>query len=240
MRTTLLRLARPAGVLIFTLLAGLGLAVAPASAAPGHAVQSVTLDQTGGYAGVRLRYTVDRNAATAQASELLSLTSTPAFTTLGDSYLPDDPCCDRFTYDLTVRYKNGVVKTVSTIDGGGAPAILEQAISLAKDAGTVTDLATAGPTLLFVELRPGQGAQPVQWTISCATGETCASLTPSAYAALAPVPAGAACTRIYGGPQTAWLFGLWQGEWVSASFSRADGCQLSRWERAASLLTPPA
>jgi hypothetical protein len=47
----------------------------------------------------------------------------------------------------------------------------------------------------------------------------------------APVPRGTACTQIYGGPQTARVRGRLRGKRVSASFSRTDGCQISRWDR---------
>lgn len=51
-----------------------------------------------------------------------------------------------------------------------------------------------------------------------------------------PVPQGAMCTEIYGGPQTAKVTGTFRGEPVRAEFSRTDGCQISRWDRHAALL----
>ncbi|MFB7913773.1 SSI family serine proteinase inhibitor [Streptomyces sp. NPDC056061] len=45
----------------------------------------------------------------------------------------------------------------------------------------------------------------------------------------APVPRGTMCTLQYGGPATARVTGTWQGRHVDAAFSRADGCELSRW-----------
>jgi hypothetical protein len=55
----------------------------------------------------------------------------------------------------------------------------------------------------------------------------------------APVPSGAMCTEIYGGPQTATVTGTLRGEPVDARFSRTDGCQISRWDRHAAVLVEP-
>ncbi len=46
-----------------------------------------------------------------------------------------------------------------------------------------------------------------------------------------PVPKDAACTEIYGGPQTAFVTGRLQGRRVRASFNRHDGCEIGRWDR---------
>lgn len=47
----------------------------------------------------------------------------------------------------------------------------------------------------------------------------------------APVPRDAHCTRQYGGPATARLTGTWAGRPVDATFDRADGCEISRWQK---------
>ncbi|MEU7120451.1 SSI family serine proteinase inhibitor [Streptomyces zaomyceticus] len=46
----------------------------------------------------------------------------------------------------------------------------------------------------------------------------------------APVPADQLCTQVYGGPAVAHITGTWQGRTVDARFSRADGCEIDRWE----------
>jgi hypothetical protein len=56
---------------------------------------------------------------------------------------------------------------------------------------------------------------------------------------LAPVPVGAACTQIYGGPAVARVTGTLGGESVDARFSREDGCQIARWDRNRDLLGRP-
>jgi hypothetical protein len=47
----------------------------------------------------------------------------------------------------------------------------------------------------------------------------------------APVPAGAACSQIYGGPQEAHVVGTLRGRPVDAAFRRTDGCQIARWNK---------
>ncbi|MFI8824123.1 SSI family serine proteinase inhibitor [Streptomyces sp. NPDC053431] len=46
----------------------------------------------------------------------------------------------------------------------------------------------------------------------------------------APVPADQMCTEQYGGPATAHITGHWKGRGVDARFSRANGCEIGRWE----------
>jgi Subtilisin inhibitor-like len=50
--------------------------------------------------------------------------------------------------------------------------------------------------------------------------------------ALAPVSPDTACTEIYGGDQVATL----SGAEVNASFSRANGCEIARWDALAPVL----
>jgi hypothetical protein len=49
--------------------------------------------------------------------------------------------------------------------------------------------------------------------------------------ALEPVPGDVACTEIYGGDQVATITGS-----VEASFSRANGCEIDRWDRLKTVL----
>jgi len=46
-----------------------------------------------------------------------------------------------------------------------------------------------------------------------------------------PLPLGVSCTQIYGGPQVAEVRGTFKGRSIKARFSRADGCQIDRWDR---------
>jgi len=51
---------------------------------------------------------------------LLALIEEKGFFSFNDSYMPQDICCDRFSYEITV-YKDGQGKRVTTIDGAEAP-----------------------------------------------------------------------------------------------------------------------
>ncbi len=39
-----------------------------------------------------------------------------------------------------------------------------------------------------------------------------------------------ACTMIFGGPEQARVYGTFEGEEIDAEFSKANGCELARWE----------
>ncbi|MFG2718770.1 SSI family serine proteinase inhibitor [Streptomyces sp. NPDC048416] len=52
----------------------------------------------------------------------------------------------------------------------------------------------------------------------------------------APVPEGQMCTFIYGGPATAHITGTWAGRPVDATYNRANGCEISRWDKLAPVL----
>lgn len=45
-----------------------------------------------------------------------------------------------------------------------------------------------------------------------------------------PVPEGQMCTMQMGGPATARVTGTWHGRSVDATFSRKNGCEISRWQ----------
>lgn len=59
----------------------------------------------------------------------------------------------------------------------------------------------------------------------------CRKLSRLPLTAFAPVPRNVACTEIYGGPQVASVFGLIAGKEFNATFSRTNGCEISRWNR---------
>jgi len=73
-------------------------------------------------------------------------------------------------------------------------------------------------------------------TVECDAAEECpdvAALEPSVFE---PTPGNVACTQQYGGPEKATVKGTFKGEEVDASFSRENGCEISRWEDVAELL----
>ncbi len=51
------------------------------------------------------------------------------FMDLAEEYVPDNPCCDRFTYRLTV-VSGGTVKTVTTMDAAAQPPALAEALAI--------------------------------------------------------------------------------------------------------------
>ena len=54
--------------------------------------------------------------------------------------------------------------------------------------------------------------------------------------ALGPVSPDTACTEIFGGPDTASLEGTIEGENVDVDLSRANGCEIERFDAAVPLL----
>ncbi|GAA3373083.1 hypothetical protein GCM10020367_31620 [Streptomyces sannanensis] len=65
-----------------------------------------------------------------------------------------------------------------------------------------------------------------------AAAEACARLLELAAGEadpFAPVPTDTMCTFQYGGPATARIHGTWRGKPVDATFSRSNGCEVSRW-----------
>jgi hypothetical protein len=90
---------------------------------------------------------------------------------------------------------------------------------------------------LTVTVDPGDG-DSVQWSLECGPpGGThpdpeaaCAAIEAN-LDVLEPLPADVICTEIYGGPETARVEGLWEGERVVVSLSRTNGCEIDRWDR---------
>jgi hypothetical protein len=54
----------------------------------------------------------------------------------------------------------------------------------------------------------------------------------------APVSPRAVCTEIYGGPQLSRVVGTVNGRRVRATFTRTNGCEISRWQRISPWLVP--
>ncbi|WP_049822136.1 SSI family serine proteinase inhibitor [Arthrobacter sp. H41] len=104
-------------------------------------------------------------------------------------------------------------------------------------------------TLLTVEIRQSETAEPVGYVLEC-SGDTPGPNTtlPNATQACATVQrlgadffnalpdANVACTQQYGGPQTASISGTVDGTQVRARFALTDGCEISRWNAVRSIL----
>ncbi len=114
-----------AGKGITTLVAGCAVAAltpaAPVAAGPVPAT-TIVLERAGGFAGARDSFLVDRSTVGGQRP--LRMAGSPEFRRLRGSYVPKNPCCDRFSYRLTVSYRSGGHKTISTVQGATAPRIL--------------------------------------------------------------------------------------------------------------------
>jgi hypothetical protein len=113
---------------------------AAAPAAPASAAVRIVLDRDGGFGGGHVSFVVDRTTVGGQRP--LRLAASNAFHWLRNSYRPANPCCDRFSYRVTVTYRNGYRKTVSTVDGTPAPRVLWDVISQSQQVG-VRPFATA-------------------------------------------------------------------------------------------------
>ena len=114
--------------------------------------------------------------------------------------------------------------------------------------GTPSEQAPPSPTAdtdLTIVVDKGSGST-VTWRLTCnPAGGThpdpeaaCRALQANGATALPPVPQEKACTQIYGGPETARITGTWQGQQVTSTFARNDGCQISRWKLMEGLLPP--
>ncbi len=101
---------------------------------------------------------------------------------------------------------------------------------------------SVGADLVLV-VDDGAGATTT-WTLSCdpaggthpTPAAACRVLRDHGATALPPVRKDVACTQVYGGPQRATITGTWQGKPVRSSFSRVNGCEISRWDLLRGLL----
>jgi len=92
-------------------------------------------------------------------------------------------------------------------------------------------------------LASGRGHASRSWTLRCGpVGGTlpgrvraCARLAKAQDDVFAPVPQATACSQVYGGPHFAVVRGLFRGRRWSATFTRRNGCEISRWNRVAFL-----
>jgi hypothetical protein len=116
-----------------------------------------------------------------------------------------------------------------------------QSPSAGKPSAT-TSVQPSGEDSLTIEVKASAQAPAKTWTLSCdpAKGDhpkaqqACATLDKT-QAPFKPVPPGQMCTKIYGGPEIATVKGTWRNERINAKFTRADGCELSRWSKVAPL-----
>ncbi|GGQ85316.1 protealysin inhibitor emfourin [Couchioplanes azureus] len=113
------------------------IAANPAAAVTVPATESITVTRSGGFAGRTETFAVDQTNQDRQAQRALDLAAQPQFRRLAPEYLPENPCCDRFTYHVLAQYSGGAQKTVVTMDDvENTPPVLMQVIDMVVASGT--------------------------------------------------------------------------------------------------------
>ncbi|SEG45994.1 Subtilisin inhibitor-like [Actinacidiphila yanglinensis] len=128
--------------------------------------------------------------------------------------------------------------TATASSPNGAPYRTAPAARGSQRVGGLLDVAYddgAGHTRSY---RLSCGAATRRGAGRAATADACAQLDTIGGPAPA-VPAGQACSMIYGGPQTARVTGTWQGRTVQESYRRTNGCEVTRWNRMVPALPNP-
>jgi len=128
---------------------------------------------------------------------------------------------------------------------GIAVLVLAAATFAASAPGSAGTSATTALTVTFWEDGVGAVAR-VTWTLRChpargtlpRPGVACRRLAAGGPRLFAPLPKDIVCTEIYGGPQVARVVGFVQGKRIWATFSRVNGCHISRWDRLSPWLLP--
>ena len=115
-----------------------------------------------------------------------------------------------------------------------------------SDEGSATAIPTTVPdptVFLEVTVWPNGTGDAVQAALQCdppggdhPRAETACAAVHTNATALQPVRADMACTQQYGGPERARVRGIVDGTDVSAELSRANGCEIARWDSLAPLL----
>lgn len=94
--------------------------------------------------------------------------------------------------------------------------------------------------------RTGKAADEVEFRVECPAEEPAAATRCAALQAdpqMFDEPEGegeVACTEQYGGPEEAHVRGTINDDEIDTTLTRTDGCEISRWNRAAPVLTPQA
>jgi hypothetical protein len=100
---------------------------------------------------------------------------------------------------------------------------------------------------LVVTVRIFPRSRALRWVLTCRpdggslpfAGRACGQISRT-WDPFAPVPRGhELCSMIAFGPQTATVTGFWRGTWISARFSRNNGCEAARWDRVSWMLVVP-
>ena len=87
-------------------------------------------------------------------------------------------------------------------------------------------------------------AHPHTYTLTCGESEQAADAAACDRlrrlgGPLDAVPEGQMCSMIYGGPQTASVIGVWNGQPRAETYRRTNGCEVARWSRMVPALPNP-
>lgn len=129
-----------------------------------------------------------------------------------------------------------------TAIGGSGPEDPTSNASEQPSATTPSPSGTPLPAQLSVTVDEGNGIVRT-YALSCQPvggdhpdpAAACAGLAAAGTEVFTPPNPDLACTEIYGGPQTAAVTGRVGSVQVSSTFSRANGCEIARWDALASL-----
>ncbi|WP_051427273.1 hypothetical protein [Arthrobacter sp. H20] len=117
--------------------------------------------------------------------------------------------------------------------GGTSPTAPEPSASASAE--------PAADSQLTVVVTAGDGVEPITYELACTNGEpvgeseledpaaACEVLMAHGDVIMAEPDANVMCTQMYGGPETAVVTGIVDGDEVNATFSRQNGCEIDRW-----------
>jgi hypothetical protein len=91
------------------------------------------------------------------------------------------------------------------------------------------------------------GSTAVVWTLRCnpargtlpRAGVACRRLAAGGPGLFARTSPSSVCTQVWGGPQVARVIGTVKGKRIWTTFTRVNGCEISRWQRVSPWLLPP-
>ncbi len=127
----------------------------------------------------------------------------------------------------------------SRVSALAAAGLLVLAACGEQGGGDADDDSDAGPsTELTITVQADEDAEPQEMSLECdpVGGDhpnaevACQRLAEAGAEVFRPVPEDQPCTMIDGGPQTATIVGVLDGEQVDASFNRSGGCEIARWD----------
>lgn len=135
--------------------------------------------------------------------------------------------------------------------GGGTPQPAVPETPPGSPASPLRSGAGEGNANLTITVTPSDSQPAINYTLICKDGiptdkskhplpaKACQTLQNNP-AVLTPRPRNkeVICTQQYGGPQTATVTGTVDGVPVDAWFARRDGCEISWWNAAGSILGP--